>query len=154
MAEQFVLALDQGTTSSRAVLYDRSARARFMAQQEFEQIYPQPSFVEHDAMAIRRTQLAVTREVLAQANVGSDRIAAVGIANQRETVVVWDRKTGVPIHNAIVWQDRRTASMCAQLKKDGHEPRIAARTGLLLDPYFSATKIRWLLDHVAGARTA
>ena len=138
MASQFVLALDQGTTSSRAVLYDRSCRAAFMAQQEFAQIYPQPGLVEHDANAILSSQLAVVERVLTQARVQSDQIAAVGITNQRETVVVWDRKSGAPIANAIVWQDRRTAAMCDELRAAGHEARVVELTGLPGKPALDA----------------
>ncbi len=154
MDQQFVLALDQGTTSSRAVLYDRSCRVVGMAQREFAQIYPRPGEVEHDAMEIWDSQRACAQKALADARVRDDQIAAVGVTNQRETVVVWERATGKPISNAIVWQDRRTAAMCEQLRKDGHESLIAARTGVVLDPYFTATKLRWILDHHQGARAA
>ena len=145
MAE--LLAIDQGTTSSRAIRFDADLRAVQTAQREFAQHYPQPGWVEHDAEEIWATTLAVTLEAM------SDDVAAIGIANQRETVVIWDRATGNSIHNAIVWQDRRTADLCAALKADGVEPMVQARTGLLLDPYFLATKLKWLLDHVPGART-
>lgn len=154
MAPQFVLALDQGTTSSRAVLYDRSCRAVAMAQREFAQIYPRPGLVEHDAEAIFATQRDVAAAVLEQVGARGEDVAAVGITNQRETVVLWERATGRPLANAIVWQDRRTEPMCAQLVREGQAQRIAERTGLVVDPYFSATKIRWLLDHVDGARAA
>ncbi len=144
---QTLLAIDQGTTSSRAIRFSADGVPLHTSQQEFPQIYPQPGWVEHDAEAIWTTTLAVT-----QAVIGDDPPAAIGITNQRETIVVWDRATGAPIHNAIVWQDRRTADLCAALKADGIEPTVQAKTGLLLDPYFSATKIKWLLDSVPGAR--
>ena len=148
----FILALDQGTTSSRAMVFDHAGTVRALAQREFRQIFPQPGWVEHDPHEIWDTQLAVAREALAQANLSARDIAAVGITNQRETTVVWDRATGQPIHNAIVWQDRRTADLCEMLTAQGHGEDISKRTGLVLDAYFSATKIRWLLDHIAGAR--
>jgi glycerol kinase len=149
-----LLAIDQGTTSSRAIIFDAGLKPISSAQQELAQIYPAPGLVEHDPEAIWSTTLATVRAAIDQAGVGAKDIAAIGIANQRETTVVWDRTTGRAIHNAIVWQDRRTAESCAALRQDGHEPGIAERTGLLLDPYFSATKIAWLLDHVEGARAA
>jgi glycerol kinase len=148
----FVLALDQGTTSSRAIVFDESGAVRALAQAEFRQIFPQPGWVEHDAEEIWRTQLAVAREALVNARLGPRDVAAIGITNQRETTVLWDRATGAPLANAIVWQDRRTADECARLKREGHAPRVAAKTGLVLDPYFSATKLAWLLDRVPGAR--
>ncbi|HKB58556.1 MAG TPA: glycerol kinase GlpK [Gallionellaceae bacterium] len=148
----FVLALDQGTTSSRAILFDRAGRIRAVAQREFTQHFPQPGWVEHDAEEIWRGQIAVAAEVLAKANVTAAEVAAIGITNQRETTVLWDRATGKPIHHAIVWQDRRTAPLCEELRAAGHEPAVSARTGLLLDPYFSGTKLRWLLDNVPDAR--
>ena len=148
----FILALDQGTTSSRAMVFDHAGAVRAMAQREFTQIFPQPGWVEHNPMEIWDTQLAVAREALATAKLTARDIAAIGITNQRETTVVWDRKTGMPIHNAIVWQDRRTADHCEALKAEGHGADITRRTGLVLDAYFSATKIRWLLDNVANAR--
>ncbi len=148
----FILALDQGTTSSRAMVFDHAGAVRAMAQREFTQIFPQPVWVEHNPMEIWDTQLAVAREALATAKLTARDIAAIGITNQRETTVVWDRKTGMPIHNAIVWQDRRTADHCEALKAEGHGADITRRTGLVLDAYFSATKIRWLLDNVANAR--
>ena len=150
----FILALDQGTTSSRAIVFDDESNIVSVAQQEFEQIFPQPGWVEHDAEAIWQTQLVTAKEALTQANLSADGVAAIGIANQRETVVVWDRRTGRPIHNAIVWQDRRTADQTEALKNRASEQLIRERTGLLPDPYFSASKIRWLLDNVAGARDA
>jgi glycerol kinase len=147
-----VLALDQGTTSSRALLFDRSANILSLAQQEFRQIYPQPGWVEHDPLEIWSSQLAVAREALAKANLSLDDIAAIGITNQRETTIVWDRKTGRPIANAIVWQDRRTAAFCEELARAGHAELIQQKTGLVIDAYFSGSKIRWLLDNVPGAR--
>lgn len=146
-----MLAIDQGTTSSRAILFDAGARAIAVAQRELEQHYPGRGCVEHDPEQIWSDTLAVAREAMAQAD--PSRVAAIGITNQRETVVVWDRATGQPIHRAIVWQDRRTADVCARLLSDGTEPLVRERTGLLLDPYFSATKIAWILDNVAGARS-
>jgi glycerol kinase len=147
-----VLALDQGTTSSRAVLFDRSGRALASAQREFPQIFPKPGWVEHDPWAIWSTQLATAREALARARLTASDVAAIGVANQRETTLLWDRRTGAPLHNAIVWQDRRTAASCDRLKRAGHGPAIRRATGLVPDPYFSASKVRWLLDHVPGAR--
>ena len=149
---RYVLALDQGTTSTRAIVFDHQARPLGTVQREFAQHYPVPGWVEHNAEDIWRDALAVARAVIDQAAVGIDAIAAIGIANQRETTVVWERASGVPIHNAIVWQDRRTAEQCARLQRDGAEALVRARTGLLLDPYFSATKLAWILDHVPGAR--
>ena len=148
----FILALDQGTTSSRAMVFDHAGNVRATAQREFRQIFPQPGWVEHDPNEIWASQLAVAHEALASAALSARDIAAIGITNQRETTVVWDRATGQPIHNAIVWQDRRTAAHCDFLKAAGHGEDIARRTGLVLDAYFSATKIRWLLEHVPGAR--
>jgi len=147
-----VLVIDQGTTSTRAIIFDADAAPIAIAQQEFPQIFPQPGWVEHDPDDIWRSVVATGREALRKANVELSALAGLGIANQRETTLVWNRRTGAPIHNAIVWQDRRTAPMCADLKARGCEPMIAARTGLLLDPYFSATKIAWLLDNIPGAR--
>ncbi|MEO6255259.1 MAG: glycerol kinase GlpK [Sphingomicrobium sp.] len=152
MQADHILAIDQGTTSTRAILFDADARTVAVAQAELAQHYPQPGWVEHDPEDIWRDTLAVARQAIAASGVGLARVAAIGIANQRETAVVWDRSTGEAIHRAIVWQDRRTAVTCAQLKADGAEPLVKARTGLLLDPYFSATKIAWLLDRVPGAR--
>jgi glycerol kinase len=150
----YLLAIDQGTTSTRAIVFDAALRPVATAQQEFAQRYPAPGRVEHDVEDIWSTTVATVRGAIARAGVAAKSIAAIGIANQRETTIVWERATGRPIHNAIVWQDRRTADACAALRERGHEPAIAARTGLLLDPYFSATKIAWLLDHVDGARAA
>ncbi len=147
---RYVLALDQGTTSSRAILFDEEARAVASAQREFRQIFPQPGWVEHDPKEIFTTQRETAREAVR--NVDLKSVMAVGITNQRETTIVWDRQTGEPIHNAIVWQDRRTAPLCAALKQAGAEGLIRKRTGLVIDPYFSGTKIAWLLDNVPGAR--
>ncbi|MBI4624672.1 MAG: glycerol kinase GlpK [Verrucomicrobia bacterium] len=149
---RYILALDQGTTSSRSIVYGRSGEVVAVAQKEFPQIYPQPGWVEHDPFAIWSSQNATAVEALSQANLTTDAIAAVGVTNQRETTLVWDRATGKPVYNAIVWQDRRTADYCARLKREGAEPTVSAKTGLRLDPYFSGTKIRWILEHVAGAR--
>jgi glycerol kinase len=149
---KFILAIDQGTTSSRAILFDRAGRIHGMAQQEFPQIFPEPGWVEHDANVIWQSQLAVAQQVMNTHHVSALDIAAIGITNQRETTIVWDRKTGEPIAHAIVWQDKRTAAMCDQLRDDGHEPLFRQKTGLLLDAYFSGTKIKWLLDHIADAR--
>ena len=151
---EFLLAIDQGTTSTRAIVFDPALAAVASAQQELRQIYPAPGLVEHDPEEIWSATLATVRTAMGRAGAQAKDIAALGITNQRETTVIWDRATNRPIHNAIVWQDRRTADRCAALRQDGHEPTIAARTGLLLDPYFSATKIAWLLDHVEGARAA
>ncbi|HQR21386.1 MAG TPA: FGGY family carbohydrate kinase, partial [Burkholderiaceae bacterium] len=149
---KYLLALDQGTTSSRAIVFDRSGRMVASAQKEFRQIYPQPGWVEHDAAEIWSTQLSCAQAALRQAGITAQSVAGLGITNQRETTVIWDRSTGAPIANAIVWQDRRTAGVCADLRERGLEQRVRSRTGLVLDPYFSATKIAWLLDHVPGAR--
>src|SRR5436305_3339424 len=149
---RYGLALDQGTTSSRAILFDEHGAPASIAQREFRQIYPQPGWVEHDAKEILATQRETAREVVRKTNVSLKDVMAVGITNQRETTIVWDRQTGEPIHNAIVWQDRRTAPMCAELKQVGAESFITERTGLVIDPYFSGTKIAWLLDEIPGAR--
>ena len=148
----YLLALDQGTSSSRSIVFDAHGAIVAMAQRELPQIYPQPGWVEHDALRIWDDQLATAREALSRAGITARDIAALGITNQRETAVVWNRKTGQPIHHAIVWQDRRGEPLCAQLREQGHAQRIQARTGLLIDSYFSATKVRWLLDNVPGAR--
>ena len=147
-----VLAIDQGTTSSRAILFDADLAPGASAQQEFAQIYPASGWVEHDPEDIWQSVLATCRAAMAKGGLSASDIAAIGITNQRETVVLWDRATGKPLHNAIVWQDRRTADLCARLKADGHEAMVQEKTGLLLDPYFSGTKLAWLLDHVEGAR--
>ncbi|MEO1152014.1 MAG: glycerol kinase GlpK [Pseudomonadota bacterium] len=149
---QAILAIDQGTTSSRAMVFDSAGSILSVAQAEFPQIYPQTGWVEHDPEAIWETTLASAKEAVAAAEPKGHAVGAVGITNQRETTLVWDRKTGVPVHNAIVWQDRRTAQICADLRAAEHLPLVRERTGLLLDPYFSATKIAWILDHVPGAR--
>ena len=151
---EFILAIDQGTTSTRSILFNSDLVPVATAQQEFRQIYPGPGQVEHDPETIWATTLDTMRSALQQAGSSAKEIAALGITNQRETTLIWDRVTGRPIHNAIVWQDRRTAERCAALRREGCEPLISARTGLLLDPYFSATKIAWILDHVEGAREA
>ena len=147
-----ILALDQGTTSSRAIVFDEAGTIRGSAQQEFRQIFPQPGWVEHDATEIWATQSGVMHEALAKAGVSARDVAAIGITNQRETTVVWDRATGRPISNAIVWQDRRTAPLCDELRASGKAALIAERTGLVIDAYFSGTKLKWLLDNVPGAR--
>ncbi len=152
MPEKYILALDQGTTSSRAILFDKYGQICHIAQKEFTQLYPQPGWVEHDAEEIWATQFSVMAETIAKASLNTTDIAAIGITNQRETTVVWDRKSSKPIYNAIVWQDRRTAGYCDQLKADGLAPLIQQKTGLVLDAYFSATKLKWILDNVSGAR--
>lgn len=148
---RLILSIDQGTTSSRAMLFDEQGEARFTAQREFAQHFPADGWVEHDAEEIWTTTLAVTREALASAASAGDSVVAIGITNQRETTVAWDRDTGKPVYRAIVWQDRRTAERCATLRDAGHEPAVSAKTGLLLDPYFSATKLSWILQNVEGA---
>ena len=152
MRADHILAIDQGTTSTRAILFDSSAQPVSAAQRELTQHYPALGWVEHDAEDIWRDTIAVSREAVAEAGIDESRIAGIGIANQRETVMIWDRSTGAPIHRAIVWQDRRTSELCASLKSGGAEDEVRAKTGLLLDPYFSATKIAWILDAVPGAR--
>jgi len=152
MSSQYILALDQGTTSSRAILFDGAGRAVASHSVLFEQIFPQPGWVEHDAEAIWESQLQSMQTAVAKSGVDPAEIAAIGITNQRETVVVWDRHTGRPIHNAIVWQDRRTAPACEALTRKGYGDVIREKTGLIIDPYFAGTKIAWLLDHVPGAR--
>jgi glycerol kinase len=149
----YILAIDQGTSSSRCIIYNRETKPVAVAQREFRQIYPKPGWVEQDAEEIWQSQANVVQQALQQKGLQPADIAGIGITNQRETVVIWDRKTGKPIHNAIVWQDRRTAEECTRLKEAGYEPMIQAKTGLLLDAYFSATKIVWLLDNVEEART-
>src|SRR6185436_11393292 len=150
MTEQHILAIDQGTTSTRAILFDRSGKPLKQAQSEHEQIFPQDGWVEHNPEEIWQATLKVMNAALK--GVQHSHLAAIGVTNQRETTVVWDRKTGRPIYNAIVWQDRRTAPLCAKLKQAGHEAAITAKTGLLLDPYFSGTKLAWILDNVPYAR--
>jgi glycerol kinase len=147
-----ILALDAGTTSVRAMVFDQAGTIVALAQREFRQIYPQPGWVEHDPNEIWSAQIGVAHEALARAGVAARDVAAIGITNQRETTVVWDRASGEPIHNAIVWQDRRTAAACDRLRAEGHEVAITAKTGLVVDSYFSATKLAWILDNVAGAR--
>lgn len=149
---QYVLTLDQGTTSSRAILFNHQGQIVEMAQRDIQQSYPAPGWVEHHPNDIWVTQAAVAAEAMAKAGVSDQSLAAIGIANQRETTIIWDRQTGQPIYPAIVWQDRRTADICDQLKKAGHESMVHQKTGLRLDAYFSATKIRWILDHVEGAQ--
>ena len=150
--ERYVLALDQGTTSSRAIIFDKEQNIYGMAQKEFNQIYPKEGWVEHDPMEIWASQYGVLQEVLAKTNITPEQIAAIGITNQRETAIVWDKQTGKPIYNAIVWQCRRTADICEKLKSDGFDKYIKENTGLLIDAYFSATKVKWILDNVEGAR--
>ncbi|AHB05409.1 glycerol kinase GlpK [Pandoraea pnomenusa] len=151
---KYILAFDQGTTSSRALLFDRDGRVVSTAQKEFRQIYPHPGWVEHDPREIWATQAGVAAEALTHAGVGGIDIAAIGITNQRETTIVWDRRTGEPVYNAIVWQDRRTADFCDGLRAGGHEALVSSRTGLRIDAYFSGSKVRWILDNVDGARDA
>ena len=151
--DQFILALDQGTTSSRAIVFDHSGLPVAAAQKEFTQIYPKPGWVEHDPEEIWSTQIGVATEVLAKAGLKSTEIAGIGITNQRETTIVWDRITGKPVHNAIVWQDRRTAEYCDRLKAEGTDRTILEKTGLIVDAYFSATKVHWILENVKGARS-
>jgi len=150
--KKFILALDQGTTSSRAIVFDRNGLPVATAQKEFTQFFPKPGWVEHNPEEIWASQADVAGKALVKAGLESADIAAIGITNQRETTVVWNRKTGKPVYNAIVWQDRRTADFCDQLKKDGYDRKILKKTGLIVDAYFSATKIKWILDHVKGAR--
>ena len=148
----YLLALDQGTSSSRSIVFDAAGKIKAMAQQELTQIYPQPGWVEHDPLEIWRTQLATAHEALQKAGISARQVRALGITNQRETTVVWNRRTGLPIQNAIVWQDRRAEPACIELRERGLAPTIQAKTGLLVDAYFSGTKLKWILDHVAGAR--
>ena len=148
----YLLALDQGTSSSRSIVFDRAGRVVSMAQREFRQIYPQPGWVEHDPRDLWQTQLATAREVLKKAQLRADQIASVGITNQRETTLVWNRKTGEPVYNAIVWQDRRAEATCAELREAGHADTVLQKTGLRIDAYFSGTKLKWILDNVPAAR--
>jgi glycerol kinase len=150
---EFILAIDQGTTSTRSIVFDRAQSIRGSAQAEFPQHFPASGWVEHDVEDIWQTTLSTAREAMTKAGAGADQIAGIGITNQRETTLIWDRRTGKPIHRAIVWQDRRTAETCARLRGEGAEPLFTRKTGLLLDPYFSGTKIAWMLDNVPGART-
>jgi glycerol kinase len=152
MSGPYILAIDQGTTSSRAILFRPDSRIAALAQREFPQHYPAPGWVEHEPDDLWTSTIQTCREALAQVGAGPADIAGIGITNQRETTLVWDRATSQPVHRAIVWQDRRTADLCTRLREEGHEPSIAARTGLILDPYFAATKLAWILDNVAGAR--
>ena len=154
MSKDHLLALDQGTSSSRAIVFHRSGRMVAQAQRELPQIYPRPGWVEHDPMEIWQAQFAVAQQAMAQAGLTAADIAAIGITNQRETTVLWDRRTGRPLHNAIVWQDRRTEPLCAQLREHGLGDAVRHATGLVIDPYFSGTKLRWLLDQVPGAHLA
>ena len=149
---EYILAFDQGTTSSRAILFDKKGQIHSTAQKEFEQKFPKAGWVEHDPSEIWSSQVSVAAEAVSRANLNAMDIAAIGITNQRETTIVWDRKTGKPIYNAIVWQDRRTADICTQLRNDGHEEMFRDKTGLVLDAYFSGTKVKWILDNVDGAR--
>lgn len=150
--KKYIVALDQGTTSSRAIVMDHDANIISVSQREFAQIYPKPGWVEHDPMEIWASQSSTLVEALAKADIGSDQIAGIGITNQRETTVVWDKESGKPVYNAIVWQCRRTADMCEKLKEDGLEEYVRQTTGLVIDPYFSGTKVKWILDNVDGAR--
>ena len=149
---KYIMALDSGTTSNRCILFNESGEVRSMAQKEFTQIFPQPGWVEHDADEIFATQLEVARQAMQNAGISAADIAAIGITNQRETTIVWDRNTGRPVYHAIVWQCRRTAGYCDQLVKEGWTDRIREKTGLVIDPYFSGTKVRWILENVAGAK--
>ena len=151
---KYILALDQGTTSSRAIVFDRDGSMLSVSQREFEQIFPQPGWVEHDANEIWSSQVGVASEAIARMNIPPSDIAAIGITNQRETTVVWNRKTSLPVYHAIVWQDRRTAGFCDQLRENGHVQTFQEKTGLVIDAYFSGTKVRWILDNVPGARAA
>ncbi|MGN6619061.1 MAG: FGGY family carbohydrate kinase, partial [Ilyomonas sp.] len=148
----YILALDQGTTSSRAIIFEKSGNIVSIAQKEFTQIFPQPGWVEHNPSEIWSSQATVMAEVVVKAGLKPENIAAIGITNQRETALVWNKETGKPIYNAIVWQDRRTAEFCDELKKQGLENTIREKTGLIIDAYFSATKVKWILDNVEGAR--
>ena len=152
MSRDFILALDQGTSSTRSIVFDASGAIRSLDQVEFEQHFPRPGWVEHDAAEIWSTQLSTARNAISKAGISASDIAAIGITNQRETVVLWDRATGEPIHHALVWQDRRTSDLTEQLKASGRESDVQARTGLLLDPYFSGSKLKWMLDNIPGAR--
>ncbi|MDQ8192858.1 glycerol kinase GlpK [Coraliomargarita sp. SDUM461004] len=150
--EKYILAFDQGTTSSRSIIFDHDGKVCAVAQKEFRQIYPKPGWVEHDPMEIWSSQSSTAAEAISRADLSADSIAAVGVTNQRETTIVWDKNTGKPVYNAIVWQDRRTADYCRKLKEEGIEAMVTEKTGLRLDPYFAGTKVRWILENVAGAR--
>ncbi|WP_336962659.1 glycerol kinase GlpK [Chryseobacterium contaminans] len=152
MNEKLILALDQGTTSSRAILFNHSGEIKYLSQKDFRQIFPTPGWVEHDPNEIWSSQISVAAEIIAKAGISGLEVAAIGITNQRETTIVWDKETGEPIYNAIVWQDRRTSKYCDELKEQGHAEIIKEKTGLVLDAYFSATKLKWILDNVDGAR--
>ncbi|KAB1229237.1 glycerol kinase GlpK [Chryseobacterium viscerum] len=152
MNEKLILALDQGTTSSRAILFNHSGEIKYVSQKDFEQIFPTPGWVEHDPNEIWSSQISVAAEIIAKAGISGLEVAAIGITNQRETTIVWDKETGEPIYNAIVWQDRRTSKYCDELKDQGHAEIIKEKTGLVLDAYFSATKLKWILDNIEGAR--
>ncbi|WP_426480959.1 glycerol kinase GlpK [Chryseobacterium sp. R2ACT005] len=152
MNEKLILALDQGTTSSRAILFNHSGEIKYVSQKDFEQIFPTPGWVEHDPNEIWSSQISVAAEVIAKAGISGLEVAAIGITNQRETTIVWDKETGDPIYNAIVWQDRRTSKYCDELKEQGHAEMVKEKTGLVLDAYFSATKLKWILDNTEGAR--
>ena len=150
--ENYILALDQGTTSSRALLFDRKGNICSVAQKEFRQIFPKPGWVEHDPNDIWSSQVAVAAEAISRLGINGKAVAGIGITNQRETTIVWDRNTGKPVYNAIVWQDRRTSGYCDELKEKGHAEMIRKKTGLVIDAYFSGTKLKWILDNVEGAR--
>ena len=151
---KYILSIDQGTTSSRAILFDAELKPHATAQEEFPQVFPQSGWVEHDPKDLWASTAGTCRKVIERASIDAQDIISIGITNQRETTVVWSRKTGEPVHNAIVWQDRRTGDFCRDLRKAGHADMFADRTGLLLDPYFSATKLKWILDNADGARDA
>ena len=151
MSKKYIMALDQGTTSSRAILFDKEGNIIATSQKEFTQIYPKPGWVEHNAMEIWGSQSGVMREVLETNSISPNEIAAIGITNQRETTIVWDKNTGKPIYNAIVWQCRRTSEICDEIEANGYKDMIKDKTGLILDAYFSGTKIKWILDNVEGA---
>ena len=150
--DQYILALDQGTTSSRAIIFNKAGKILATAQKEFTQIFPEAGLVEHDANEIWSTQIGVAAEAITKAGLSIQNIAAIGITNQRETTVVWDKKTGIPVYNAIVWQDKRTASICESLKEKGLENHVKQTTGLVIDAYFSATKIHWLLENIPNLK--
>ena len=149
---KYILSIDQGTTSCRALVFDENCEVKGIAQKEFTQFFPSEGWVEHDAKEIWVSQATVAKEAMLKLNINQDEVAAIGITNQRETTVVWDRKTGEPVYNAIVWQDRRTAEYCDELRAQGYAEKIKSKTGLIVDAYFSATKVKWILDHVEGAR--
>ena len=152
MQNKLILALDQGTTSSRAIVFNHEGEIVSISQKPFEQIFPKPGWVEHDPNEIWSSQISVAAEVIAKVGISGKEVAAIGITNQRETTIVWDRETSEPIYNAIVWQDRRTSKYCDELKAAGHAKMIQNKTGLILDAYFSGTKVKWILDNVPGAR--